>query len=304
LSEWTPDIGRLRAFDDDEWLKVEREYGGRLHAYVARRVRDAQAREDVLQETLLGAVRGIQGYDPLFTFEQYLFGICHNRTIDHLRRRRANTLEVEEGQADRTGLEALAREEETPSRVVRGLDLARQARALLGESLRAWVQETWSEGEFVRLMVIEALFSGEWRNKDTWLRFGLRDETSVAGIKFRALGRLRELARERDPSGKLLPELAAAAQTGETRLEFSVGETWREQRVSCPARHWLARLEIGSLAEGPRSFLEFHLQEMRCPWCQANLEDLRRAEQDAELEPLLERVGASTLQFLRSRHVR
>ena len=44
-------------------------------AYVARRVHDKQAREDIVQETFLGAVRGIDGYDPVYTFEQYLFGI-------------------------------------------------------------------------------------------------------------------------------------------------------------------------------------------------------------------------------------
>lgn len=303
MSEWTPDIARLRAYDDAEWLRVEREYAGRLFAYVGKRVRDMQAREDVLQETLLGAVRGIESYDAIYTFEQYLFGICHNRTIDHLRRRRVATLEVEEGQGDRIGLEALAREDETPSRIVRGQDLERHAQVLLGELLREWVQETWAQGEFVRLMVIEALFSGAWRNKDTWQRFDLRDETSVAGIKFRAIGRLRELAQQREGAGSLLAVLATAADSGEAKLDFSVPETWRSLRVSCPARHWLARSVVGSLAEGPRTFLEFHVNEMACPWCQANLEDLRRREEDRELEPLLERMGASTLQYLRSRTV-
>jgi RNA polymerase sigma factor (sigma-70 family) len=298
VSEWSPDIARLCAFDDGEWLRVEREYAGRLYAYIAKRIRDAQACEDVLQETLLGSVRGIETFDPTFTFEQYLFGICHNRTIDYLRRRRVATVEAEEGLADRTGIEALAREEETPSRIARGRDLERHAEALLGELLRQWVQETWLEGEFVRLMVIEALFRGGWRNKDTWERFALRDETSVAGIKFRAIARLREMAKERAGAGDLLALLANATESGEARLEFSVAEIWKSRRASCPARHWLARWLEGSLPEGPRAFLEFHLNEMECPWCQANLDDLKHR---AELAPVVERVGASTLKYLRSR---
>ena len=54
------------------------------------------------------------------------------------------------------------------------------------------VSSVQQQGEFLRLCVIEALFSGGWRNRDTWKRFELRDETAVAGIKFRALKRLRK----------------------------------------------------------------------------------------------------------------
>lgn len=301
MSELQPDIARLQTYDDDAWLSVEREYSGRLLAYVAKRVKDREAREDVLQETMLGAVRGIAGYDPTYTFEQYLFGICHNRTIDHLRRRRLSTLDHEDEDQSRFGIEARATDEETPSRVVRGQDLETQARSLLARLLRSWVQETWAEGEFTRLMVIEALLHGGWRNKDTWQRFGLRDETSVAGIKFRALARLRELAQTEDPSGKLLSAIASGAESGEASLDMSLEQVWRDARVSCPARHWLARSVVGSLPQGPREYVRFHAEEMACPWCAANLEDLRQSTSAGELEALVERVQASTLRYLRSR---
>ncbi len=301
MSEYIPDIARLQAYDDGEWLALEREYSGRLLAYVSKRVKDSQAREDVLQETMLGAVRGIGSYDPIYTFEQYLFGICHNRTIDHMRRRKLTTLDSEEGESGRTGIEARARDDETPSRVVRGRDLEARAHGLLVEILRAWVQETWAEGEFKRLMVIEALLHGGWRNKDTWERFGLRDETSVAGIKFRAVSRLRELAIAGDASGSLLEAIAAGAQSGEASLDMSIETAWREARVSCPARHWLARSLVGSLESGPAEYLRFHVEEMRCPWCAANLEDLRCLESAGDVTAMVERVQASTLLYLRSR---
>ena len=83
MSDWTPDIARLVALDDAEWLAVERAFCGRLLAYVARRIPDRDAREDVVQDVFLGAVRGIKLYDAAFTFEQFLFGICRNRVIDH-----------------------------------------------------------------------------------------------------------------------------------------------------------------------------------------------------------------------------
>ena len=170
------------------------------------------------------------------------------------------------------------------------------------QALRDWVQETWQAAEFTRLMVIEALFSGGWRNRDTWRRFHLRDETAVAGIKFRALKRLRELAARRDPAGEVLPGLADAADEDTRHLDFDVSRTWRAGRVSCPARYWLARHVAGTLAAEPAAYVRFHLEEMECPWCRANHDDLLRAE--GNLEPFLDRMRASTVQYLRSRTLR
>lgn len=301
MSDWIPEIGRLQALDDQEWLQVEQSFCGRLLAYALRRTGDLQASEDILQETLLGAVRGIADFDPSYSFEQFLFGICRNRTVDYLRRRRPHTLQVGEDEEGFPGLEALARETETPSGIIRGRELSDRARALLGEILRDWVEETWEQEEFVRLCVIEALFSGGWRNRDTWERFELRDETAVAGIKFRALKRLRQLAAVRGSGSDLLHALSAAADGEDRMLDLDVRDVWRERRVSCPARHWLARLLAGTLEEGPTRYVRFHLDEMHCPWCRANYDDLAEEGRRAELDRLIERVQESTLKYLRSR---
>ncbi len=304
MSDWTPDIDRLQDFDNQEWLRVEGNYCGRLMAYVSRRVPDIQAREDIVQETFLGAVRGIGNFDRIFTFEQYLFGICRNRTIDHLRRRKSVGIgEPADSSESLPGMEDLARDEVTPSGIVHRMDIESQGQELLLQVLRDWVQETWQLGEFKRLMVIEALFSAGWRNRDTWQRFKLRDETAVAGIKFRALKRLRELVLRRDPSGEMIPALADVASEGTSHLDLNVKSAWQLGRVACPARYWLARSIANNLAEGPGSFIAFHIEEMKCQWCQANMDDLKRAE-EAELAPFLERMQQSTVQFLRSRSVR
>jgi len=303
MGDWTPDIERLQTYHDEEWMQVERAYCGRLMAYVGRRIDDSQAREDVVQEVFLGAVRGIGSFDPMYTFEQYLFGICRNRTIDHLRRRKARGVGTSQDSSESLpGLDDIMTEEETPSGVVSERDLASQGQELLVEVLREWVQETWQLGEFTRLMVIEALFHGGWRNRDTWKRFGLRDETAVAGIKFRALKRLRLLANRRDPSGTLVPKLAEATGEGISHLELGVMQAWKGGRVSCPARYWVARLIAGNLPEEPAVFVRFHLDEMGCDFCQANHDDLGHMEGTVE-DPFLERMQASTVDFLRSQVV-
>ena len=300
-SDWVPDIARLQAREDAEWLRVERAFCGRLLAYAHRRTGDRQAAEDVVQETLLGAVRGIGEFDPAFTFEQYLFGICKNRTIDHLRRRKTRTLQLREEEEGPQPIEHLARETETPSAIVRGRELSARAQELYAQILRTWVEETWNEREFLRLCVIEALFAGQWRNRDVWKRFDLRDETAVAGIKFRALKRLRQLAAVEESGNDLLRYLGAAEEGDERLFDLDVSALWREQRVSCPARHWIARLVAGTLDAEAKPFILFHLDEMKCPWCLANRDDLSRAGKEAELELLIERLRESTRRYLRSR---
>ena len=300
MGETTPDIEALQARQDAEWLRVEQTYCGRLLAYANRRTGDLQASEDIVQETLLGAVRGIDDFDPSFSFEQYLFGICRNRTIDYLRRQKARTLPVGEEDEGFGGLESLATGGETPSAIVRGRELSDRARALLTIILRDWIEETWEQGEFVRLSVIEALFAAGWRNRDVWRRFRLRDETAVAGIKFRALKRLRQLAAVRESGNDLLRFLAAAEEGDRRLLDLDLRRVWNEHRLSCPARHWLARLVDGSLDEGPKTFILFHLKEHKCPWCVANYDDLERGG-DKELAPLIERLQESTQRLLRGR---
>lgn len=144
MSDWSPNIALLQSFDDEEWLRVERNYCGRLLAYVSRRVPDVGAREDIVQETFLGSVRGIANFDPVYTFEQYLFGICRNRTIDFLRRRRTvGQGEPADSNESLPGMDELATAEETPSQIVHTTDVASQGKDLLVGVLRDWVQETW-----------------------------------------------------------------------------------------------------------------------------------------------------------------
>jgi RNA polymerase sigma-70 factor (ECF subfamily) len=298
--DWAPDIELLQAHDDAEWVQVERHYCGRLQAYALRRTGDHQAAEDVVQETLLGAVRGIRDFDPSYSFEQFLFGICRNRTIDHLRRRRTRSIQVGEEEDQAPGLDSLARDSETPSAIVRGIELSERARALLREILRDWVEETWAAGEYTRLAVLEALFSGGWRNRDTWQRFELRDETAVAGIKFRALKRLRQLAAVRE-SGSDLLRLLAAAEEGHRLLDMDVAEIWRDFRVSCPARSWLAKYRDGDLEPAQAGYFRFHLEDMACLECRARLDDLQRPPGDAEEARLRERLERATLDHLQAR---
>ena len=85
-------------------------------------------------------------------------------------------------------------------------------------------------------------------------------------------------------------------------LSFTVATVWREQRVSCPHPDILQGFEAGALGAGASGFIRFHLDESQCPYCNAVLEDLRAAQQDAEQPELVDmkdRLMRSTAAALR-----
>ncbi len=60
-----------------------------------------------------------------------------------------------------------------------------------------------------------------------------------------------------------------------------LGEIWRRHRLSCPTRSHLGSYLLGTLEEERHSYVHFHLDQIGCRLCVANLEDLK--EQQSEL---------------------
>jgi hypothetical protein len=65
------------------------------------------------------------------------------------------------------------------------------------------------------------------------------------------------------------------------RGEHSVGAVWRRNRLSCPTREQLGSYLLQALEPGFQDYVEFHLQTVACPFCQANLADLQSRRQEA-----------------------
>ena len=65
-----------------------------------------------------------------------------------------------------------------------------------------------------------------------------------------------------------------AADAGEGR---GVGHVWREAGVSCPTRDELGSLLLGALDADAERYALFHVREIGCRVCAANLADLEEA---------------------------
>lgn len=65
----------------------------------------------------------------------------------------------------------------------------------------------------------------------------------------------------------------------------SVGDVWRRRRISCPDRGELGSYLLGALDVDAADYVTFHLTEVGCRYCQANLRDLEAAAAESNDVP-------------------
>jgi len=83
---------------------------------------------------------------------------------------------------------------------------------------------------------------------------------------------LVEKAVRRDPA---LAALLKDVRDELDRGEHSVGAIWRRERLSCPTREQLGQHLLGAAPPDLGDYIEFHLETVGCPYCLANLDDLK-----------------------------
>ena len=75
-------------------------------------------------------------------------------------------------------------------------------------------------------------------------------------------------------------------------LTISVGDLWVKERISCPHRDILLAYVNKSLSGEEMDYIEFHLETVECPYCQADVmevTELMNQESSKQLEDALEK---------------
>jgi len=75
-----------------------------------------------------------------------------------------------------------------------------------------------------------------------------------------------------------LTDRLTALIAGRDQGVHSIGEIWRRHRISCPSREELGSYLLGAMMDEQVKYIEFHLQQVGCRFCQSNLDDLRRLQ--------------------------
>ena len=195
----------FRAGQADAWSEFIACYEGRLLGYVARRVADRAAAEDVVQETFLGFLTSLPNYDPAQPLEGYLFSIAAHKLTDLMRREgRRPTLPLasDDGSSDWQPSDrgrrasSLARSHER-----RGLE-----ETALAAALRELIGHWRRRGQWERLQCMELLWVRGWSNKEVAARLALSEQT-VANYKFETIARLQAAVRGQGLPEEVFPEL-------------------------------------------------------------------------------------------------
>ena len=63
------------------------------------------------------------------------------------------------------------------------------------------------------------------------------------------------------------------------RGDHSLGAVWRRERLTCPTREQLGSFLLQVLDDTELEYIEFHVSTIGCPYCAANLQDLRTLQQ-------------------------
>lgn len=77
--------------------------------------------------------------------------------------------------------------------------------------------------------------------------------------------------------GERLAELIARRDAG----VHSLGEIWRRHRLTCPSRQQLGNYLLGVMPPAEADYVKFHLDEVGCRQCQANLDDLNAQQAES-----------------------
>jgi hypothetical protein len=92
------------------------------------------------------------------------------------------------------------------------------------------------------------------------------------------MARIEKAARGDADLTRRLASIHARRSTG----VHSVGEIWRQHRLSCPTREQLGSFLLDVLPAPVADYIAFHVEVAGCRYCQANLADLRSQQAEAD----------------------
>ena len=291
MNQWTDAeqflLDRVRQRDGDAWAQLVARYQGRLVAFARGRGASLADAEDLVQDTFLRLLRGIEQFRGEASLETYLFVLLRNRTVEWLRVRRVHaTLAGEEVAGDRPHPPAPLG---SASSCVMRMEQLDQDRAALAGAIAQWVVELRRKKDFRDLQIAEMIFYAQMRNNAIAGQTG-ETEKNIALLKHRWIKRLRGHIASAGP-----PAESPAHETPESTLS----EVWEQYRPSCPKRSTLGGYSLGTLDPSWQEYIAFHVGKLGCRFCNANLEDIR-LETVAGSDRFQARVMESSVGFFRA----
>jgi RNA polymerase sigma-70 factor, ECF subfamily len=93
-------VNEAKAGDPDAWATLFQRYRLPLFTYIIQMVRHEQTAFDIVQETMLNAVKHIATLQSESKFGSWLFGIAHQKCIQHWRKTNREDAALKQFEAD------------------------------------------------------------------------------------------------------------------------------------------------------------------------------------------------------------
>lgn len=296
-------LDEIRAGRPEGWAQLVSRYQGRLLAFARDRLSNPADAEDVVQETFVGFLRGLERFRGASGLESYLFSILRRKIIDTYRGATVHVCSLQDtlttgGSGSSASLGSLLPgSDPTASWHARRAEHRGQVRDTLWSVLRQLVDRMKQALNFRDLQVAELVFYAQVRNRDIARLLGL-DEKQVALLKHRFVKRVAAgVARHLNGDAGTDEPVGDAAFDDDALLT----ELWEAHRPSCPKRSTLGAYVLGTLDPAWRDYVDFHVTRLGCRFCRANLADLQPPDDPSDRAALADRIMQSTVGFLRSR---
>ncbi len=117
--EWAQ---KAKEGDEAAYQKIVDRYRNSLHYYIGKMVKNRSVVEDLVQETFMKAFDSIESYNTDYAFSTWLYRIAKNHTIDYMRKKKLQTLSIDEPVQTKEGemqMELPDEQEQTDRSVIR-----------------------------------------------------------------------------------------------------------------------------------------------------------------------------------------
>ncbi len=203
-------VQQIRLGDQRAWEHLIARYEGRLLAFVQRRLRDRSVGEDVVQETFIGFLNSLPNFDDSRELQTYLFTIASYKLTDHLRKSGRHPMQhVSDGAND--VLHQKTDAHKAASSVARSHERKDLESDAIARSLTTLLDQWRTQGEYVRIKVLELLLVKGWANRDA-AKFLKISEQQVANIRFAAVKKIGEHVKSAGLPIDVFPELLVESE--------------------------------------------------------------------------------------------
>lgn len=88
---------------EESYKKLVNKYQRALHFHIRKMINDPEQVEDLVQETFVKAFDNLNSYNTNYAFSTWLYRIATNHTIDYLRKKKLQTLSIDEPLKTKSG---------------------------------------------------------------------------------------------------------------------------------------------------------------------------------------------------------